>query len=239
MRQPCTTIKFSSQLKFPLSGLMACTAISRVLAARVLRMNDHEFFDLFSVKEDSNHDLAVTTLESCLEAGVQLKKCISPGIFGGIKKSAYENDAKIIKELSENIAGVKDVIQVENTQPIGTSFKNIDELGGSIQELYKKFYGICATNIPDKLCFIATANNHTTIFFSKTNPANEQRYFISIDSFANLTNGELQIYENFDSLAYSLIAKWENTTDEVADITVVHLKPEFSPREDSKQAFQQ
>lgn len=221
------TISFKSQINFPLKGLMACTVIARVFAARILRIENDEFFSSL-INGDVNNTKQL--LNSCIEAGIDLKTRISPGLFGGWIKSDYHADSIEIDKLSQNFAGTHDLITVGDTRSIAISFEALDNGFPSLLDLGNEYFSENSEHKnSDDFCFIATTHGHTIIFFSKLNNDDKKRYFISIDSFSHMSldGGELKMYDNANSLMTSLLHKWGNGTIPTVDITITRLNPAF------------
>jgi len=206
---------------------MACTVISIVLASRLLRLENDEFFKVFNNPSNETVAVARTILNGCLEAGIKLKSKISPGLFGGWKKSDIASDVTKISQLSENIAGSKDLEIVGDTQAIALS----DETRKIGLNGLESVSDMLNSKDANDVCFVVTANGHTTVFFSIENDSDKQRYFVSIDSFPKtLFEGKFELHDNFDSLIQSLILKWGSKT-QMVDVTTIrlHQNPDLTP----------
>ena len=234
---------FASQLKLSehIKGLVPCTSVTIAIAARLLRMDDEEFFNTFPPERTAENKKKTQEninliLSGCVQTGRDLNEKISKKNAGFFKSLQNIVTKKSLKEvvtgasnLDDNFGGVQDILFLDT---YGVSLKNNSDnarfypnsLDVFNEEAFKENKEKFNLNWSD-FFFVATAGGHTTGFFTRKDKLGNE-YFYLTDSLDSLTNGKLEIHDSWQSVMGSLLNKWEN--EEVADISLLAMKSKLT-----------
>ena len=194
----------------PFRGAKSCTSICLVTAARLLNMDNAEFFSVFHpiLSTETTQQTATTILSSCVETGYILHAKIAGSFLKMFTRRDVQDLNETIEGLSTNIGGVKNLKYIENENVhLANGTKPPEDAPHNLEEYINQYANHAVT--PNGLFFIITANNHTTALFTRTDDKNATYYYV-LDSIETLFTGKLSVFASFKQMDLFLQNKWKD-----------------------------
>jgi hypothetical protein len=205
---------FTGQRKFFIRGLMACASVSLSVAARLLKMDMNAFSQTFD-----NADLAIDTLSSCVQAGVDLNEKASHSFVEQLAYKETDQLFHIIEKDQINLGSVNQLGIAEASTPVRTQDNSPIEL--TLEDYLHHVFSRYKTLNQKDFGFVATHPGHVTSFFIRET-MNKETYCYLIDSADEVFSGKMHVYRSPEYGINALLEKWKQYA--YVDITAFALK---------------